>query len=135
MPLAKVRGLAVLVCLTTCVAGLCVCMGCQLGVPPDPSALPPPTTDKVSFANDVLPTFQQHCVVCHQDGGLALLAGMHVDLAPADAYNTTVNQHSVQDPNLTIIQPGDASSSLLFEKITSKHPPVGLPMPLIGIVV
>src|SRR5688500_6388607 len=46
-----------------------------------PAADPPAAPSKVSFARDVLPLFQQHCIGCHQP---AKLGGAYLMTSQAD---------------------------------------------------
>lgn len=83
----------------------------------------------LSFAGDVLPIFTANCASCHQAGGEADMNGIAVRLTSAEAYATTVNQQSVQDPSWTIVKPGDSAQSLLYLKISQVNPPIGARMP------
>jgi hypothetical protein len=86
----------------------------------------------VSFAGQIQPIFDAKCTVCHQAGGLADNLGIDLRLVPGDAFNGLVNQPSSQQANLTLVVPGDSTSSLLFLKVSSNAPPVGSRMPLFG---
>ena len=83
----------------------------------------------MSFATDILPILTVECGGCHSPGGIADVAGIELQLTANEAFNRAVGQPSVQDPSLTIIVPGDSASSLLFLKISSNTPPVGIRMP------
>ncbi len=86
-------------------------------------------TDVVSFAGDIQPIFTTNCAGCHSPGGAADLAGIALQLTEGVAYDLLVSQPSVQDPDLTLVAPGDPDASLLLAKVESDSPPVGLRMP------
>ena len=46
-----------------------------------------------------------------------------------DVTAPLVDQLSVQRNDLTLVVPGDSASSLLFQKVSTDNPPVGLRMP------
>lgn len=89
----------------------------------------PAEGEPVSFANHIQPILTVKCTDCHIPGGLADLAGIELKLTEDVSYALLVDQPSVQDPSLTLVVPGDAESSLLYLKISSDNPPVGLRMP------
>lgn len=93
-----------------------------------------PMSRVVSFSNDIQPILNQTCAICHSEGGFADRQGINVRLTVDESFATTVNQQSVQDETLTVIVPGDAEASLLFQKISSDDPPVGARMPLGGML-
>jgi hypothetical protein len=86
--------------------------------PPEPSPTPAPTVDlaNVSFSNNVLPIFEQHCTECHGGGepkeGLRLTS--HAEVM-AGSWNGTV------------IEPGDVENSYLIEQIVSGRMPKDRP--------
>ncbi len=63
-------------------------------------------------------------------GGFAVLAGIPMFLDQANAFAAIVNQPSSQNPSLILVAPGEASTSLLWLKVSSNSPPVGARMPL-----
>lgn len=83
----------------------------------------------VSFRNDVLPIFQQNCVECHRRGGFADQRGISMRLSVDEAWGSIVNQPSSQDSAITRIVPGQVSESVLYLKISSDSPPIGVRMP------
>lgn len=83
----------------------------------------------VSFADDVQPLLTSRCISCHQPGGVALGEGISMDLRAGSAYDAIINQPSDQDESLTLVIPGDAENSLLYLKVSSNTPPVGVRMP------
>ena len=87
------------------------------------------TVQTVSFANQIQPIFDANCTVCHVSGGIADTI-MHLNAE--EAFDALVGQPSVQDASLTRVVAGDASASLLFLKVSSSSPPVGVRMPLGG---
>jgi hypothetical protein len=72
-----------------------------------PAPPPPPVPgDTTSFANDVLPIFENaNCTNCHNGGGLSL------DLTPDNAFN------SIYDNNLVV--PTEPEASVIY---TYPHP-------------
>jgi len=103
--------------------------GCMPG---NVNAPAPPVERTVSFADDIQPIFDKHCVQCHRVDGFANLQGIVMLLTEGDALDSVVNQASSQNPALSLVVPGDADSSLLFQKVSSNNPPVGATMPLFG---
>ncbi len=102
--------------------------GCQGDVP-----MPGPGDDgPISFSERIQPIFTANCTVCHRPGGIAHLQGIELALLEGESHAGLVNQRSVQDPDLTIVVPGDSGSSLLFLKVSSNSPPVGERMPFGG---
>lgn len=103
-------------------------LGCQ-----GPVNLPAPSTgETVAFGADIQPIFDAHCTTCHRVGGQADIAGIPLKLVSDVAYDLLVGQPSTQQADITLVVPGDASSSLLFLKVGSDAPPVGSTMPLFG---
>ena len=90
---------------------------------------PPPSDVPVSFSRDIQPVLTANCAGCHSPGGAADLAGIEVFLREGESYDLIVNRQSVQDPNWTIVKPGDPANSLLYLKVSSNNPPVGVRMP------
>lgn len=80
----------------------------------EPTEPPPPTVDlaNVSFQNDVLPIFQEHCSECHSGEapkeGLVLMS--YEDIM-AGSWNGSV------------IEPGDVDSSYLIEQVVTGRMP------------
>ena len=83
----------------------------------------------VSFERGVQPILTQHCAGCHSPGGAADLFGIALQLTADVSYGLLIDQASVQRPELTQVVPGDSASSLLFDKISSSAPMVGVRMP------
>jgi len=92
----------------------------------------PPSEQTVSFSKQIQPIFDAHCTTCHRVGGLADLEGIALKLTADRSFDLLVNQPSTQQPDLTLVLPGDADASLLFQKVASASPPVGARMPLVG---
>jgi hypothetical protein len=80
-----------------------------------PIYVPPPIDtingfDTVSFENEVLPIFNEHCWVCHPpNGGL--------DLGAELAYGNLVNVESVGFPPNKRVVPGQPMQSVLWHKV------------------
>lgn len=102
--------------------------GCE--IPVDPANESGGNADMVSFKDQIQPILNTYCFRCHRSGGEADLAGITLQLSEEVAFDLLVNQSSVQDPDLTLVIPGDAQSSLLLLKVDSDTPPIGNPMPL-----
>ena len=83
----------------------------------------------VSFTAQIQPILTATCAGCHSPGGAADLAGIVVQLTEDVSYDLLVNQPSVQQPELTLVVPGDSTASLLYLKVSSDSPPVGERMP------
>lgn len=84
----------------------------------------------VSFAEDIQPVLLNACTSCHSPGGSAFEgSGIPMDLTQGNAYDAIVGKFSVQNPALTLVVPGDAENSLLYQKVSSNTPPVGVRMP------
>lgn len=98
---------------------------------PEPADLPEdrPEGAAVSFSADVLPILTSTCATCHQDGGIADLAGISLRLVEDLAFDMLLNNNSVLDESLSFVEPGDSASSLMFLMISSDRPPVGSRMP------
>lgn len=108
-------------------ATLLLAGGCPSGSAPEPD---PPSGDAVSFTRQVWPIFADNCGSCHQPGGVGELAGLRMQLTPSTAYDDLIDQPSAQNAALTLVVPGDAEASLLYQKVASDRPPVGQRMPL-----
>ena len=102
-------------------------MECPPATPPD---LEPVYT--VSFANDIQPIFNTHCTRCHVTGGFANNSGIPLKLIEGVSYNLLIGRQSVNNPNWTLVAPGDPDNSLLYHKMSSTMPPVGRRMPWDG---
>lgn len=84
--------------------------GCSdLGAPVDGGPPPEPT---VSFAADIQPVFDAHCIGCHGASGLA---GM--DLRAGQAWANLVNIPSTSY-DLPRVTPGDPERSVLYLKLS-----------------
>jgi hypothetical protein len=70
----------------------------------------PPT---VSFATDVQPIFDAHCIGCHRQFGEADL-----DLRSGLSYRETVNQTTRGYAPAVRVKPADLEASVLFQKVT-----------------
>jgi len=88
-----------------------------------------PTPPKVSFASQIQPIFDTHCIRCHILGGFANQSGIPLKLVEGQSYDLLVNKQSAQRADLTIVKPGDSANSLLYMKISQETPPVGRHMP------
>lgn len=103
--------------------------GCQGGV----NTPAPPSGEETSFSQDVQPIFSARCTSCHRPGSPTnTIVGIPMVLTAGAAYDAIVERPSSQRPDLTLVVPGDAQSSLLWLKVSSNNPPVGSTMPLIG---
>lgn len=74
-------------------------------------------TTSVSFSQNVMPLFLQHCAIqgCHVSGN----PPYNLVLAPASvAYGNIYNVASGESPAIKRVVPSDASSSFLFKKIS-----------------
>lgn len=100
------------------------------GCPTPPAPPDPPVDGVVLFSTHIQPIFSANCTVCHRPGGIALLRGIELQLLEGVSYDFLVDQPSIQNPDLTLVLPGDSSASLLFLKVSSSAPPVGSRMPL-----
>jgi hypothetical protein len=74
---------------------------------------------ELSYALDVQPIFDQHCVSCHSPPG----ASLGLDLE-TDGYGELVNQPSTQS-GLDLVLPGDRTQSYLWHKIAGTQTSVG----------
>ncbi len=85
--------------------------------------LPPPvpTSDTISFVNDVQPLIQVKCWVCHPASG-------ELDLGIDSAYNQLVNIEAVGWAPAIRVVPFDTSASVLYHKI-KRNDVYGLAMP------
>lgn len=101
--------------------------GCPSTAPP---ADPPTGGGTVSFRDQIRPIFDTHCAGCHSAGGLADQSGIALRLTAAVSYDLLVDRMSVQDASLTLVVPGNAAASFLFQKVNSDTPAVGSRMPL-----
>ena len=90
---------------------------------------PPPTGQPVSYAGQIQPIFNAHCIDCHAGSGPPL-SGLTLSLEAGVSHAEIVNQPSEQDASLTLVVPGDPAGSLLYLKVSSDTPPVGSTMPL-----
>ncbi|HLK35236.1 MAG TPA: hypothetical protein VKU41_00700 [Polyangiaceae bacterium] len=81
----------------------------------------------VSFSEQVQVTFSQYCAVtgCHVPGNP--VAGLI--LAPGFAYGGLVGNRSTEYPSELRVNPGDPSTSFLYQKVSLNPPPYGWQMP------
>ncbi len=112
---------------------------CQTGFPTPPTMAPPaapgtpPPGTPVSFSTQIQPIFDARCIDCHRTGGLADFSGIRMRLTAGQSRASLVNQASAQRADLTLVVPGDASNSLLWQKVALAAPPVGARMPLLSL--
>ncbi len=99
------------------------------GTEPPPDETEPPPVDMVSFSGQIQPIFDANCTICHVSDGFADEI-MHLNAE--ESFDALVDQPSVQNPDLTRVVPGDSGASLLFLKVSSDSPPVGVRMPFGG---
>jgi hypothetical protein len=95
---------------------------------------PPPAG--LSFAQNVWPILQSHCVVCHGPGGQS--SGILLMDSAAATLGRLVNQHSSQTTggcaqDIRVV-PGSPQVSLVYEKVAFPQAQLncGSPMPLGG---
>jgi hypothetical protein len=85
-----------------------------------PTAIPTPTVDlaNVSFNNNVLPIFEQHCIKCHggeqPEGGIRMEEGLKLT-SYADVLAGSWNG--------SVIEPGNVEDSYLIEQVVSGRMP------------
>lgn len=108
------------------VAHLVLFSGCETSTTAPPPEPPKPT---VSFASQIQPIFDTHCIRCHVTGGFANNSGIPLRLIGSVSYNLLVSRSSVQRTDLMLVSPGNPDASLLYLKISSSNPPVGRQMP------
>lgn len=91
-------------------------IGCSdLGDPYQPK---PADSASISFAGDVQPIFNAHCVLCH---GTLVPPPNNLDLRPGNSYANLVGRTSVgYAPNLRV-SPGDTLASVLYGKVTGTN--------------
>ncbi len=115
------------------VIGISVMATALYGCPESVNTPAPPSQGTVSLSRDIQPIFNARCTSCHSPGfPTNTIVGIRMVLTPGDAFTSLVNQPSSQRPDLTLVEPGDAESSLLWLKVSSNNPPVGSTMPLFG---
>lgn len=102
--------------------------GCQGSV--DMPGPPNGNAAVVSFKDQIQPILNTDCFRCHRDGGEADLSGIALQVGEEVAYELLVNQPSSLDATLTLVVPGDAESSLLYNKVAFGAPLTGARMPL-----
>lgn len=88
-----------------------------------------PDGEIVSFSDDIAPILLGTCDGCHTPGGIADLEGIELRLTPDVSFEMLTTLQSVQDPALMFVVPGNPDASLLFTKVSSNIPPVGVRMP------
>lgn len=86
------------------------------------------STPIVSYNLDIQPIFDANCVSCHAAGPTGVVSGAGLDLTPGNSYFNLFNQPSQEFPGFLLVEPGSASTSWLYIKV-SQEPPVGLRMP------
>jgi hypothetical protein len=81
-------------------------------------------TSFVDFNTQVQPILSASCAGCHSGtnprGGLSL--------APGNSLGALVNVFSAQQPAMRLVEPGNANTSWLFEKINAHQPQTGVRM-------
>jgi hypothetical protein len=80
----------------------------------------------VSFARDIQPIFDGHCIGCHRPLGEADL-----DLRASVSYDNLVNRPSRNYPPALRVVPGDPTNSVMFGKVSDSGQ-FGGPMPQPG---
>lgn len=83
----------------------------------------------VSLANDIQPILTARCAGCHSDGTSTAGGGIAIRLVEGRSRDTMLNQPSAINSSLTLVVPGNSAASLLFQKLASDTPPVGVRMP------
>lgn len=96
------------------------------GAPPAAAA----TGAGVSFAQQIQPIFNTNCTICHMTDGIDPFAEVLLKLTADVSYASIVDVASAQRPTVNLVDSGDASTSLLFQKVSMENPPVGGRMPL-----
>jgi hypothetical protein len=81
--------------------------------------VPKATAGDVSFADDVLPVLNRHCVICHMPGS----EQGDLSLYP-DAHSSMVGVPSSQSP-LSLVVPGSVENSYLFRKLVGTQEAAG----------
>lgn len=124
------------------VGGLCaVCIGCSLACSGGSSS--PSVTDTASagdpaaapatFTEIYTTILQPTCSPCHTPGGIG---SFHDFSSQSSAYTGLVGVKasgpSCGSSGETRVVPGNASQSLLFQKVSEANPPCGAQMPLGG---
>jgi hypothetical protein len=100
-----------------------------------PTDNPPTTTDdppipvSVSYSAQIQPIFDSYCIRCHVYGGFADQSGIPLKLVEGVSYGLLVDRPSAQLPTILLVAPGDSAASLLYLKLSSDAPPVGMRMP------
>jgi hypothetical protein len=117
------------------IGGLTI-LACILPLPPEGAPTPGPGSppvdrEIVSYPFDIEPIFSKHCAVCHRTHGLSDQFGVPLQLKFGRARMDLINQPSSLDPRLTLVIPGDAENSFLYQKVAFDLPPRGLRMPFL----
>lgn len=107
--------------------------GCP--VPPagdstDDAGSPAVLHDVVNYGFDIQPIFDKNCVKCHTDNGIAEGLGVPMHLNSGQARADLIDQPSSKNSAVILVIPGDPDNSLLYQKVASDFPPIGLRMPL-----
>lgn len=74
--------------------------------------------DDISFSDDIIPIFSNHCVSCHVSGGLFPGLVLSSDVAYNQLFTVGLNA-----PYINLSNP---SSSSLYVKMNTNMPPAGL---------
>ncbi len=85
--------------------------GCSDHGDPTGAIIPPAGNDPVSFAADIQPIFDTHCVGCHGDGGNAGL-----DLRNGLSYANLVGV-AANNAGGVLVVAGDAATSVLQQRL------------------
>lgn len=96
--------------------------GCNVNTPTPPGG-------PVSYTSQIQPIFDNRCSDCHRPGGVGPGLGIAMLLTPDDAPASLINKKSSVNDALTLVIPGDAANSLLYQMVSQSMPPVGIRMP------
>ena len=80
----------------------------------------------ISFDKDIVPIFKTNCAGCHDPGGSSGIV-MYLTDDPQPAR--WIDQPSTELPQIVLIDPGSATTSMIYLKVATDPPPVGDRMP------